>query len=154
VRQTSSRFVIVPFVLAAATLVATGASAQGKAGPERHKWWQSDQVKTEVGLSDQQSADLEAVFQSFLPRLRAGWEELDRLEQEVSRLMSDDTTDEARISAAIDRAEGARASLNKTRTLMLFKMYRVLSPDQRVKLKSFHDRRTRERQPGASPSGR
>ena len=94
----------------------------------------------------QQSADLEAVFQSFLPRLRAGWEDLERVEQDVSRLMTDDTTDEARISAAIDRAEVVRASLNKTRTLMLFKMYRVLSHDQRVKLTSFHDRRSRDRQ--------
>lgn len=107
-----------------------------------------------MGLTDQQSTELEAVFQSYLPRLRAGWEELDHLEQEVSRMMTDETTDEARISAAIDRTEGARASLNKTRTLMLFKMYRVLSPDQRVKLKSFHDRRSRERQSAPSPSGR
>jgi Spy/CpxP family protein refolding chaperone len=141
-------------VLVTGAIGAVSARAQGGSGPERHKWWLSEQVRTEVGLTDQQSAELEAVFQSFLPRLRAGWDELDRMEQEVSRLMTDDTTDEARISAAIDRTESARASLNKTRTMMLFKMYRVLSPEQRVKLKSFHDRRNRERQPGSNPSRR
>lgn len=136
--------------LGAGVLVSSAAQAQSRSGPERHKWWLSDQVKTEVGLTVQQSADLEAVFQSFLPRLRAGWEDLERVEQDVSRLMTDDTTDETRISAAIDRAEVVRASLNKTRTLMLFKMYRVLSHDQRVKLAAFHDRRSRDRQAGAS----
>jgi Spy/CpxP family protein refolding chaperone len=132
---------------------AQGATVQGTppaSRAERHKWWLSSEVKTEVGLTAPQSQELESIFQSVLPRLRSGWEELDRLEQEVSRLMTDGAADEGRVSTAIDRAESARASLNKTRTLMLFRMYRVLTPDQRVKLKSFHDRRERERR---SPAG-
>jgi hypothetical protein len=32
----------------------------------------------------------------------------------------------------VDKVEGIRASLNKTRTLMLLRMRQVLSPDQRV----------------------
>jgi Spy/CpxP family protein refolding chaperone len=126
-----------------ALAVAQGAPPASRV--ERHKWWLSEEVKTQVGLTAQQSQDLEGIFQSVLPRLRSGWEELDRLEQDLSRLMSDDATDEARISAAIDRTESARATINKTRTLMLFRMYRVLTPDQRVKLRAFHDRRERER---------
>ena len=151
-RETARFRALIVLALGAGLLVSAAARAQPRSGPDRHKWWLSDQVKTEVGLTVQQSADLEAVFQSFLPRLRAGWEDLERVEQDVSRLMTDDTTDEARISAAIDRAEVVRASLNKTRTLMLFKMYRVLSHDQRVKLTSFHDRRSRDRQ--SDPGGR
>jgi Spy/CpxP family protein refolding chaperone len=121
---------------------------------ERHKWWLSEEVKTQVGLTAQQSQELEGIFQSELPRLRTGWEELDRLEQDLSRLMDDSAADENRVSAAVDRAEAARASLNKTRTLMLFRMYRVLTPDQRVKLKTFHDRRQRERRPGSDQGSR
>lgn len=114
---------------------------------ERHKWWLSEEVQAEVGLTPAQSKELEGIFQSVLPQLRSGWGELERLEQEVSRLMTDGAADEGRVSTAVDRAESARASLNKTRTLMLFRMYRVLTPDQRVKLKSFHERRERRSRP-------
>ena len=126
-------------------------SAPPTSRAERHKWWLSEEVKTQVGLTAQQSQDLESIFQSVLPRLRSGWEDLDRLEQDLSRLMSDDATDESRISTAIDRTESARATLNKTRTLMLFRMYRVLTPDQRVKLRAFHDRRERGSRPESGP---
>ena len=134
-----------------APCAAQGAPPTSRA--ERHKWWLSDEVKTQVGLTPQQSQELEGIFQSELPRLRSGWAELDRLEQDLSRLMTDSAADENRVSAAVDRAESARATLNKTRTLMLFRMYRVLTPDQRVKLKSFHDSRQRDRKPGSSGSG-
>ena len=135
------------------------AQAPSQAAPptsraERHKWWLSEDVRAQVGLSAQQSQELEGIFQAELPRLRAGWDELDRLEQELSRLMSDTAADESRVSAAVDRTESARASLNKTRTLMLFRMYRVLTPDQRVKLKTFHDRRQRDRKPGSASGTR
>lgn len=135
-----------------APAAAQGASPGSRA--DRHKWWLSEEVRTEVGLTEPQSQELEAIFQSVLPRLRSGWEELERLEQDVSRLMTDAAADESRVSTAVDRAESARASLNKTRTLMLFGMYRVLTPDQRVKLKAFHDRRERERRSRPEPGVR
>jgi Spy/CpxP family protein refolding chaperone len=121
------------------------------AGGERHKWWTSAEIKAEIGLTDAQSRAVEEIFQAVRPQLRAGWEELDRLEREVARLMTEDATDENRISAAIDRTESARASLNKTRTLMLYRMYRVLSPAQRVKLHAIHERGDSET-PGAADS--
>jgi Spy/CpxP family protein refolding chaperone len=139
-------------VLALALCGVLGAPAEAR--PERHKWWLSEQVKSEVGLTDQQSKEIEQIFQAVRPRLKAGWEELDRLEQEVSHLMTEGESDEGRISTAIDRVEAARAALNKTRTLMLFRIYRVLSPEQRVKLKAFHERRDRERRQEQEPSAR
>ena len=144
------RLLILCLLALPALAPAQGASPSSRA--ERHKWWLSEDVKTQVGLTAPQSQELEAIFQSVLPRLRSGWEELERLEQDVSKLMTDAVADEGRVSTAVDRAESARASLNKTRTLMLFRMYRVLTPDQRVKLKSFHDRRERERRSPA-PTG-
>jgi Spy/CpxP family protein refolding chaperone len=145
---------LLSFCLLALPAVAAAQSAPPASRADRHKWWLSEEVKTEVGLTATQSQELEAIFQSVLPRLRSGWDELDRLEQDVSRLMTDGAADESRVSTAIDRTESARASLNKTRTLMLFRMYRVLTPDQRVKLKSFHDRRERERKSRAEPGAR
>ena len=113
------------------------------AGDERSKWWVSPESRAELGISDAQSRDLEAVFQSLLPRLRAEKQALDREDATLARLMAAET-DEAALGAAIDRVEAARSAVNKTRTWMLVRMNRVLSAEQRVKVQALHDRRQRE----------
>ena len=131
-------------VLAAVLLAGTAAAARG--GEERPKWWQSDQVKTEIGLSEKQSQELEAIFQATLPRMREEKTGLDEQGQELSRLMTQATADTSDISLAIDRVEAARARANKTRLLMLYRMYLLLTPDQRQKLEALHERNKQERQ--------
>jgi Spy/CpxP family protein refolding chaperone len=115
------------------------ASALAHANQHRVKWWHSDRVKAEVGLTDEQSNELEAIFQATLPRMRADKEELDRQEQALSQLMTEATMAEADLGAAIDRVEAARTRASKTRTLMLYRMYRVMTPEQRLKLKALHE---------------
>jgi Spy/CpxP family protein refolding chaperone len=138
----------------AVVLTATLAPGEALASQDRHKWWASERSKNEIGLSPQQSQELEAIFQSVLPQLRAAKTELDRLEQRVSQLLAEGTADEATFAQALERVEAARGTLNKTRTLMLFRMYKILSPDQRVKLRAIHERVETERRQrhGASPS--
>lgn len=126
-------------VVASAIAVALSASAD-----ERSKWWVSRESRAELGISDAQSAQLEAVFQSLLPRLRAEKQALDREDAELTRLMAE-STDEAALGAAIDRVEAARSAVNKTRTWMLVRMNRVLTPEQRALLQAMHDRHQRER---------
>jgi Spy/CpxP family protein refolding chaperone len=120
------------------------------AGEDSRKWWQSDRVKTEIGLTAEQSRQLEDVFQTMLPRMRAEKEELDREERAVSRLMTDATAAEADVTQAIDRVEALRARAGKTRLLMLYRMYRVLTPEQRQKLQVMHDKRERRRHEGGN----
>ena len=50
---------------------------------------------------------------------------------------------------AAERVEAARAELSRTRTLQLFRMRRVLSDEQNIKMKELHDhdRRERDRKP-------
>ncbi len=122
------------------------AAAPAWAGSERSKWWISAEGRAEIGISDAQSRELEAVFQSLLPRLRAEKQALDREDAELTRLMAEGA-DEAVLGPAIDRVEAARSAVNKTRTWMLVRMNRVLSPEQRVKVQALHERRERERGP-------
>ena len=81
----------------------------------------------------------------MVPTLRAQKAELDRLEHVVSKLLAEGTADESAVSQAIERAEAQRGATNRTRTLMLFRMYRVLTPDQRVKLSAWHERSESEK---------
>jgi Spy/CpxP family protein refolding chaperone len=110
----------------------------------RHKWWQDADVRTELGLTPQQSGELEQIFQSMMPRFKAAKEDLQREEKVLSRLV-EESKDEVAVSQQIDRVEAARSELSKARTLMTFRMHRVLSPDQRARLKTVYERNSRAR---------
>ncbi len=110
-----------------------------------HKWWQSSTFKTELGLTPHQADELDAIYQASLPKLKSQKEELDRLEATLSKMIEDGTADEARVVQKLDRVEAARSELAKTRTLMLYRMHRVLTSDQRQKLKTLFERRDGDR---------
>jgi Spy/CpxP family protein refolding chaperone len=134
----------------AAWLVVAGPAAS--AGDERQKWWFSDWARSDLGLTDQQSREIEAVFQSLLPRMRAEKELFDRENATLTQLMIAGAGETA-IGPAIDRVETARSAVNKTRTWMLVRMYRVLTPEQRVKLQARHERREFERRDSPGRGG-
>jgi Spy/CpxP family protein refolding chaperone len=123
-------------VLNAAVL---GASVQSQSSP----WWKSEQVTKELGLTADQSARIDKIFQSTLPELRQEMDELGRLEAKLSRLIDGDA-EESQLTRQIDRVETSRANLSKTRTLMLLQMRRVLTPDQRTRLTALQERRNAE----------
>lgn len=106
-------------------------------------WWKSEAFQREVGLTPDQCARIDAVFQATLPKLHQGRDELDKQEAELSKLI-ETNADEPSVTRQIDRVEAIRASLNKSRTLMLFHMHQVLTPDQLVKFKTAHDKWVQE----------
>lgn len=115
------------FVLCLAPL---SARAQG------FKWWHSDKFKQELQLTTDQITRIEEVFEGSLPQFRQHKRTLDRLEEELSELI--DTADEAAVMQHADRVEAERAALSKARTLMLVRIRRVLSVEQRAKLAQLH----------------
>lgn len=135
-------------VASMALMLLSGAAVAGQGQPQPFKWWQADKYKTELGLTAEQSAQIEEVFQALLPKLSAGKEDLDRLEKRVSDLIADGTTSEADVMKEVERTEAARAELGKTRTLMFFRMHRILTPEQRIKMKELHEQRDRNRRDG------
>ena len=125
------------------------APAPGPDERERWKWWLYD--RAELGISDQQSASINAIFESTLPKLRGTREELDRAEEEMARIIKEHKADLAVVSGQLDRLEGARSLHNKTRTLMLYRMHLLLSAEQRTKLEALRARRDAERRDRRHP---
>jgi len=123
---TSRRFAVVAAAVVGATvLMAHPASAQG------FKWWQSDTFTRELGLTTDQSSKIEAIFQATLPVLRRQKDALDKSEADFNQMI--EASDDAQVMAQVGVVEAARSELNKSRTMMLLRMRRVLTPDQRVK---------------------
>jgi Spy/CpxP family protein refolding chaperone len=102
-------------------------------------WWKSEEFQKDLGLTSDQCARIDSVFQATLPKLREGRGELDREEAALSQLI-DQNVDEAQIARQVDVVEATRARLNKMRTLMLFRMRQVLTPEQRTKFTPLHDK--------------
>jgi Spy/CpxP family protein refolding chaperone len=116
--------------------------------PERVKWWIDPKRRAELGITDQQSALVEQVWQKSAPSLREGREKLTKLEDALSKLTNG--TDEAAVIAQTERVESLRAELNKGRTLMIYRMDKILTPDQRAKVKAMHEQHDSGRR-GSSP---
>jgi hypothetical protein len=106
--------------------------------PQEHrpfKFWQGE-TKAELGITNQQSAEIEQIFQATFPKLEAMKDKLDKLEATLSQTIRDNTADLATVALQVDRQESARAELYKIRTLMLYRMRLVLSVDQRARLQA------------------
>jgi Spy/CpxP family protein refolding chaperone len=104
-----------------------------------HKWWRVPEMRAQFGITDAQSAELDGIYHSFYGALKSGTTEVERYQRDVSQIMADTASTEPDVLHAIDKLETAKARLSRTRTLMLYRMYRVLTPEQRVKVKKFQD---------------
>jgi Spy/CpxP family protein refolding chaperone len=121
--------------------VATPAFAQN------FKWWQAERFQKELKLTPEQITRIEGIFLASEPLLRAQKEAVDRREEKLSKVISDPKSDEPAVIQATDRLELARNEVTRTRTLMLFRIRRVLNDEQLLKLNVMHehDRGARER---------
>jgi Spy/CpxP family protein refolding chaperone len=127
---------------------ATPSFAQG------FKWWQTDRFQKELTLTAEQVTRIEGVYQAAEPLLRAQRKAVDKLEEKLSKAIADPKSDEPMVLRAIDRLEAARSEVSRTRNLLLFRIRRVLSDEQNVKINAMwkHDREERERR-SKSPRG-
>ena len=107
-------------------LVAGTASAT-----QRHKWWQAGEVKTYLGLTDEQSNQIEEIFQSTMPALRQLDKDFRQFSDELSVMIDDMDADEWEVTLQIDKVEAARSALSKARTLMFYRMHKVMTAEQR-----------------------
>lgn len=116
------------------------AGTTAQEGTKRHKWWRGDEARQDFGINEQQSKDLEAIFQQTLPMLKAKKADVDREEKVLSTLMAKaSTSNESAVVQAVEKVEAARSSLSRTFTMMQYRMFRLLTPEQRAKVQAYHD---------------
>jgi Spy/CpxP family protein refolding chaperone len=104
----------------------------------RTKWWLSKGIEARLGLTSGQVETIEHIFEQANPTCLHLRRALDDLESAFERAMSNDQ--DARAASLVSRVESARAAHNIARTTMLLRIYRVLTPEQRIRLKGVRDR--------------
>ncbi len=125
---------------AAFVVVATMLGGSSEA-TQRFKWWQTADVKAELGLTNDQSDELEEIFQALRPKLRELMQRLEDEEEALASIMHALEAEEWEIALQIDQVETERSALSKTRLLMLYRMHRALTPAQRDALHEMWERR-------------
>jgi Spy/CpxP family protein refolding chaperone len=107
-------------------------------------WWKDAQFQRDLGLTPDQTAKIDAIFQSTISVLRQKKADLDRQEDDLSRMIAAGA-DESLVTRQVDKVESTRASMNKMRTLMLLHERQVLTPEQRVRLNKLHEQMFKDR---------
>lgn len=125
----------------------------GHKDERRMPWWKAPDTRAELGITDKQSKDIDDIFQATVPALRAAKEELDKLDDAVAKLIKEGTADIVVVARQVGQAEQARGNLTTQRTVMLYRMHRLLTPEQRVKLDAMFAQREAERRKN-DPNGR
>jgi Spy/CpxP family protein refolding chaperone len=125
------------FALAVATAVPVEAQGLPR-GPG--KWWTSDTHKGELKLTEEQSTQIEQIFQASMERMRSEKADLDRAQDAFRQVLVKTDADELEYMRAVDRVEMARFTISKERTLMLVRIHKVLTPEQRTRLQAMHKR--------------
>lgn len=143
-----SRKLFICLVLSLSVLAqAAGAEAQ------RFRWWQDEATARELSLTPDQSTRIEAIFQEALPALRAQQRALSKLEDELSKLVQEARVEESEVEHFVTKVESARADLAKTRTMMIYRMRRVMTLEQHLKLQKLSEQREKDRR-GKSRGGK
>jgi len=113
--------------------------ARGGRGDQGHQrpphWWIDAQLRQQLAITDGQSKSIEEIWQKSLPELRKLREQLMAFQDQASKMI-DDSAAEAAVTAQIEQTENTRAQYNKLRTLMIYRMNKVLNVDQRAKVKA------------------
>jgi len=102
------------------------------------RWWDSPQKAQQLGLTSQQQRKMDAIFESFVPRLERLHANLHHQEAILGPMIGADNPNEGQILGQIDAVAQARANLEKEFARMLLGIRRQLTPEQWQKLKAMH----------------
>lgn len=111
----------------------------------RRPWWKNPQDMAQIGLSTAQSAEIDRIFHAEVEKMKPMRQLVNELERGVDATMRANTADIAAFARQVERVEHKRAELNKARTVMLYRMRRVLNAEQNVKFQALYDRREAEK---------
>ena len=117
-------------ICAAALAACLAAPVVRAAGMPDGKWWKNPRLAADLGLSPDQSTEIEKIFVRSRSKLIDLKADLEKKQLDLQVAMDDKTANRSAVEKKIEAVENARASLQKTRALMILDMKQVLKPDQ------------------------
>lgn len=103
---------------------------------ESARWWYSPRVTAALTLTPDQSRRIQGIYDTHRRERYAAVARCERARAEAERAMTVGLPEED-LERALSAFAEAEADRRRVRTLMLYRMWRVLSPQQRTRLDSF-----------------
>ena len=117
-----------------------GAQKTDERKPGPWIWWKDESVKTDLKLTADQVAEIDAIFQKNMAKATPLRKDVMELEATLNRTIRENTADVSVVSSLVEKAEAKRAELNKMRVVMLYRMRHVLTLEQNAKFQAMVDR--------------
>lgn len=119
-----------------------GPGPHGMGGPPgmHGRWWKNSDVVKELQLTDAQIKQIEQTFLDYRLKLIDLHADVERQEAKLQPLLEADQPNEQQVGSQVDAVIAARGKLEKTNTMMMLAIRRILSVDQWKKLQAMHQR--------------
>ena len=113
----------------------------GRQGGPGFQWWADPAVKAEIRLTDDQVKRLKEIFEKREVEIKPLADMLNREGDRLDRMTRERVADEITYSVQVAKVESLYGRLRESRTMMIYRMYRELQPEQYKKLQELMDRR-------------
>jgi Spy/CpxP family protein refolding chaperone len=120
------------------------------------KWWKRPRIAAQIGLTPEQSGQIEKIFVKTRPRLIDLKADLEKKQFALQSAMEDKAAERGDVEKKIDAVEEARKELQKARALMILDIKQVLKPEQWERLLQLQQeaRERRREMRDQTPDGR
>lgn len=111
----------------------------------RLPWWQDPAVVKEIRLTPDQTRKIDTIWKKRELEVAGTVAEHKKQQDELMRLLAERKVGPDVIGLQVDRVEAQRTTLNKSRTVMIYQLSLILTPDQNTALKAYFEKNRRER---------
>jgi hypothetical protein len=119
----------------------TGLTPPPTPGGPGWEWWKDDVVKKEIGLRPNQAADIDRIYQRRLREMDPVVQAYVQERAVLTKMIADRVVDDSQFDLELTtRYYPLRSKLEASRTLMLYRISKVLDADQYSKLQAIIDR--------------
>jgi Spy/CpxP family protein refolding chaperone len=128
-----------------------GPPTRDEHGADFVPWWKDPAIVKEINLTVEQAAQIDRIYEQRAKQIAPYLEEYDKQRAELDRLFRERTADARAIELQAAKLMTPRLEIDKTRFVMLYRMFKVLSTDQNNKLQDIWHR-TGNRGRGGNPA--
>jgi Spy/CpxP family protein refolding chaperone len=100
----------------------------------QNPWWRQPVVQRKLSLTSRQVSSIEAIHARTLEERQALRRSLDRADRAVAAALADSSATDVHVLQLVDEAEVLRKRRNVARAMLLVRISRILTADQRQRL--------------------
>jgi Spy/CpxP family protein refolding chaperone len=121
--------------------------------PETRKWWLDADFQRELGLSEEKVRQINALYEQESQKVQPWVQDFLRQSERLNRMTADRVIDVVAYEMQVAKVTAAGARLQESRTVMLYRIYMELTPEQYRKFQEIRDRKSDGRRRGSDGPG-